>query len=974
MTRATCDRRTARALRIALACAVAAAWMQDAAAEAADAQAPAEGAVELTTIEVLGSHIRRVDIETQHPVFTMDRAQILRTGLSSVSDIVQDIVFNGETQNRRINNGSNGEMLVNLRSLGANRTLVLLNGQRFVTDIGGAVDLSAIPLSMVDRIEVLLDSASAIYGSDAIAGVVNIITRHDYDGGELGIYGGLTDYDDGERRAYDLSFGHKGDGWSAAIGAEYSHDDPVFAGNREISAVPRYGLPPEATGSTSTPYTWLTPKSRQKLRQLAPVRLIPGQPGTSIDDFRPIAPFADRYNFAPINYLETPQQRRGLFAQGRYEFSSAVALNVDALVNQRSSSQQLAPPVVRFSINNAPAPDGFGISAANAYNPFGEPIVTVQRRFSESGPRIFDQTADTGRIHAGLDGAFSLADREFTWGADAIETRVRVREFTGTYADDSKLSLAVGPSYFDASGTAHCGTPGAPIPDCVPINLFGPPGSLTPAMLDYVNANEINRTSNDSRVVDAHVTTNQLFELPAGGLGFAAGIQYRRESGSQIIDPLRASGNENGNGQTNDSTTGAYSVDEAYLEFDVPLLAEKPFAQKLDFIFGTRYSHYTNFGGTTNSQYGLRWKPVDDLLLRANYAEGFRAPAVTELFQGTTRASGVPGDPCDQINNDPPPTVAVLARCAQLGVPADVDSSSAGGSILGGGNPDLQPETSRSSGVGIVYTPQQVSGLDLSLDWYHIEVRNAIGDPGAQAVVDDCYIRNSDSDCAYITRDPVTGTITQVVDLNQNIRGGIETEGYDFTLNWRHDTPVGGLSAHWVTNYVDYFGEIGRPAPGSMLPDGSLAFGNMAGLSSPTISNLFGVIWHWRSELQFSLEQDPWSASVTARYYGSILEDCSPVTLTAHNVNEPSLRSLCTNADKTILLGGMPAPENRVPSVTFFDIEGTWHAPWNAYFTFGVRNAFDRTPPVSYSSSANSFFPDYDLPGRFWYVRYRQKF
>ena len=116
------------------------------------------------------------------------------------------------------------------------------------------------------------------------------------------------------------------------------------------------------------------------------------------------------------------------------------------------------------------------------------------------------------------------------------------------------------------------------------------------------------------------------------------------------------------------------------------------------------------------------------------------------------------------------------------------------------------------------------------------------------------------------------------------------------------------------------------------------------------------------------------SASVTARYYGSILEDCSPVTLTAHNVNEPSLRSLCTNADKTILLGGMPAPENRVPSVTFFDIEGTWHAPWNAYFTFGVRNAFDRTPPVSYSSSANSFFPDYDLPGRFWYVRYRQKF
>jgi iron complex outermembrane recepter protein len=974
MSGATRSRNPARVACLALACS-APVWAGAAAAppETPDAQTATQAAVELTTVEVLGSHIRRVDIETQHPVVTIDRAEILRTGLSSIADVVQDIVFNGETLNRHINNGGTGEMLINLRSLGFNRTLVLLNGQRFVTDIGGAVDLSAIPISMVDRIEVLLDSASAIYGSDAIAGVVNIITRHDYDGGELGIYGAQTDYDDGARKEYDLSFGRKGDGWSATAGIEYSRDDPVFAGNRGISAVPRYGLPPGATGSGATPYAWLTPKSRVKLRRFAPMRLIPDRPGTSIDDFRPIDLFADQYNYAPLNYMETPQQRRGLFAQGRYEFGAALALNADVLVNQRSSAQQLAPPVVGFSSNNAGLPDGFGISTDNAYNPFGEPIVTARRRFVESGPRIFDQTADTGRLHVGLDGAFTLADRDFTWGADAIATQVRVREFTGTYADDRKLSLAVGPSYFDASGTAHCGTPDATIPDCVPINLFGPPGSLTPAMLDYVNANEINRTSNDSRVVDVHVTTNQLFELPAGGLGFAAGVQYRRESGSQIIDPLRASGNENGNGVTYDSTTGAYSVDEAYLEFDAPLLADKPFAQKLDFIVGTRYSRYTNFGGTTNSQYGLRWKPVDDLLVRANYAEGFRAPAITELFQGTTRSSGVPDDPCDPAN-DPPPTSAVLARCAQLGVPADVDSSIAGGNILQGGNPDLQPETSRSSGIGVVYTPPQVSGLDLSVDWYHIEVRNAIGDPGPQAVVDDCYVRNSDAACAYIVRDPVNGTLFQVTDLIQNIRGGIETEGYDFTLNWRHETPLGRLSAHWVTNYVDYFGEIGKPQQGSTLPDGSIAFGNMAGLSSPTISGLFGVIWHWRSELQVAWENDPWSASITGRYYGSILEDCSAVTNTASNVNDPSLLNLCSNPNHMILIGGIPVPENRVPSVTFTDIEGTWHAPWQAYITFGVRNALDRSPPVAYSAFANSFFPDYDLPGRFWYVRYRQQF
>jgi len=941
---------------------------------AADESDAAADAPVLATVEVLGSHIRRVDVETQHPVFTLDRAEILRTGLSSVSDIIQGIVFNGETLNRRINNGGNGEMLANLRSLGFNRTLVLLNGERFVTDIGGGVDLSAIPFGIVDHIEVLLDSASAIYGSDAIAGVINIVTRSGYEGGELGIYGGQYDQDDGQRTLYDLSYGAKGEGWSASAGMEYGRDDPVFAGNRAIAAVPRYGLPIGATGSMSTPYSFLTPQSRVKLRRLAPVVLLPGRAGTSIDDFRGIVPFAEGYNYTPLNYMETPQQRRSVFAQGRYEFGAGLAFTADALVTQRSSAQQLAEPVVGFSSNNVGLPDGFGISADNAYNPFGEPIVTARRRFVESGPRVFDQTADTGRLHVGLDGAFTLADRAFSWGADAIATQVRVREFTGTYADDSKLSLATGPSYFDASGTAHCGTPDATIPDCVPINLFGPPGSLTPAMLDYVNANEVNRTTNESRVVDARVTTNDLFALPAGGLGFAAGVQYRRESGSQIIDPLRASGNENGNGVTYDSTTGAYSVKEAYLEFDAPLLAEKPFAQKLDFIVGTRYSNYTNFGGTTNSQFGMRWKPIEDLLVRANYAEGFRAPAIAELFQGTQRQSGVPGDPCDQINNDPPPTEAVLARCAQLGVPADVDSSIAGGNTLQGGNPDLQPETSRSSGVGIVYTPQQLTGLDLSIDWYHIEVRNAIGDAGPQAVVDDCYIRNSDAACAYIVRDAVNGTLTRVTDLIQNIRGGIETEGYDFTLNWRHDTPMGRLSAHWVTNYVDYFGEIGKPQQGSTLPDGSIAFGNMAGLSSPTISNLFGVIWHWRSELQVAWGNDSWSTSITARYYGRILEDCSVVTDTAFNVKDPSLRNLCSNPDHLVLIGGIPVPENRVPSVTYTDIEGTWHAPWKAYFTFGVRNALDRAPPISYSAFANSFFPDYDMPGRFFYVRYRQQF
>ena len=175
--------------------------------------------------------------------------------------------------------------------------------------------------------------------------------------------------------------------------------------------------------------------------------------------------------------------------------------------------------------------------------------------------------------------------------------------------------------------------PTAPIAGCVPLNLFGPPGSITPAMLAYIDAFENNRTRGDSRSFDAHISSNDLVTLPAGPLGFAAGIEHRRESGADLLDPLESSGNTKATASLR-STSGAYSVTELYVELDAPLLADRPFARKLDLSFGSRYSNYSNFGGTTNSQLGLRWKPVDDLLVRANAAQGFRAPAITELFQG----------------------------------------------------------------------------------------------------------------------------------------------------------------------------------------------------------------------------------------------------------------------------------------------------------------------------------------------------
>lgn len=932
----------------------------------ADTPAETSAPVQLETIAVTGSHIRGIDLETQHPLLVLERADIQRTGLTSISDIVELIVANGQTLNRNINNGGNGEQLADLRSLGFNRTLVLLNGARFVSDINGAVDLSAIPLALVDRVEVLLDGASAIYGSDAIAGVINIITRRNYNGGEFGAYYGQTSHSDGARRAYDLNWGHTGEGWSVSGGVEYSKDDPVFARDRAISAVPIFGLPPGATGSIYTPYSWLYPDSGDSF-----VRLIPGAPGTSPNDFRPVQSYADRYNYAAQAYLQTPQERRAAFAQARYEFSPTLALSADILFNQRKSTQLLASSVLRLDVDNIGASSAFPIEADNLYNPFGEPIDAAYRRLVEAGPRLAQYNVDTTRLHVALDGAFALGGRDFIWSADAIATRAAQTDFEGPYGDNRKLALALGPSFRDTSGTPHCGTPTAIIDGCVPLNLFGPPGSISTAMLDYIGVFETNRANSNSQVLDARASTDHLFDLPDGPLAAAAGVEYRHESGSVSVDPLESGGFANGNGVTSDSTSGAYSVGEAYLELDAPLLADKPFARKLNLSFSTRYSRYSNFGGTLNSQLGLVWQPVDDVLVRANYAQGFRAPAINELYAGAVQYHDLYlADPCDAYYD---PTPNVLARCAALGVPANIDSSMQQGNVTYTGNPDLQPETSRSSGLGLVYTPAWATGLNASLDWYDIRLRNAIYDAGEQYLVDQCYLFNNDTACAQIKRNPGDGTIFHVADMPQNFASGIQTQGYDLALSYRRQTSLGNFSARWNTNYVTYFGELGKPAPGTELADGSTAFGNIVGTNSAT-TGLFGVVWRWRSQVQLAWDRAPWSASITGRYFSHINEDCTIVIKTAQRVDDPSLRDLCSSPDQPFIIGGQPVPGNHVGSVTFTDIQGSWDSPWRARISLGIRNALDRSPPVAYSAYTNSFFPDYDLPGRFWYASYRQKF
>ncbi len=915
----------------------------------------------LQTIFVTGTHIRGVDMETEHPVVVLKRPELLRTGLTGVADIVQSlIVANGQTLNRNINNGGTGELRVNLRSLGANRTLVLVNGHRWVSAVDGAVDLSAIPLALVERIEVLKDGASAIYGSDAIGGVINIITRKDFHGAEFGVYAGETDHGDGFSRHADFSFGRSGKRWNASFGLEYGKDDPIFAGTREISSVPAPGLPAGVIGTSASQYgVFFVPDGGPRFV------LIPGRTGTSPDDFRRYSNATDNtYDFIPYNYLQTPQERKAGFAQFRWEFSPTLAFSADALFNQRRSAQQLAPPVVVFSSD--PFSGGFDVSPANVYNPFGVPV-SVSTRWPDSMPRRFVQTVDTTRIHLGLDGAFSAFSRDWDWGVDATRTLAHQIEFGSPYADNEKLALAVGPSFRDSSGVARCGTPDDVIEGCVPLDLFTGPGRYTQAMLDYVDVDVTNRKRAVSDALDFHVTST-IAELAAGPLGFAAGLERRLERGREEPDPLIASNRANGTGLTEDPTEGGYAVNEAYAEMDIPLIARKPFARELDVNLATRWSDYSRFGSTDNSRIGLRWKPVDDLLFRSTWSQGFRAPSIFEAWGGAVYQPTNVSDDCaidPDIDYVPPPAVA--AHCRAAGVPADV-SPYYNSTTTVGSNPDLKPETSRSLTAGFVYSPRWLPGLDVSIDWYRIEIRNAIGNLDGQGVVDACYIAGDPVECSHITRNP-DGTLAHIDAITRNIPGGIETDGWDFALAWKRTTRFGDFDLRWDNAYISYWGDIGKSARGALLPDGSLAQGNVAGKDN----DLYGVVWRLRSVATLAWQRGAWGASITGRYFSPIVEPCRPPVRAAQVLHDPSWLSLCSDPDH--VENDVPMPRNRVGAVTYVDLEANWRAPWQGVFTLGVRNAFDRDPPHAWSySTLNSFFPDYDIPGRYWWLSYRQKF
>ncbi|HEX6375042.1 MAG TPA: TonB-dependent receptor [Allosphingosinicella sp.] len=884
-------------------------------------------------IVITGSRIRRNPLDSDQPVTFLDEADIARTGLTSAADVIQRLPSSGGALNSRFNNSGNfgnppdgggvgaGSAEVDLRYLGSKRVLVLVDGLRYVngasaSGVPGATDLNSIPESMIERIEVLQDGASAIYGSDAIAGVVNIITRKQQDGLRVSAQLGVMNEGDGFTRNLQASWGTKTDsGLSVVVGGNWVKQDPISSADRELSQFPT----PGATACDNTCSSG-TPRGRfillgQDLTLIAPV--IGRNP--TVADFRPFAGAPDRFNFAPFNFIQTPLERYGVFANVRQEVGDSFAVSLKGVWNRRNSKNQAAPlPLfVGPDAGNGNLLDTITIHSTNPFNPFGVTLDTsnlafIGRRVVEGGPRRYDQRVDTLYLTATIDGSFDVGGNDWYWDVNAVYGRNKAEQTVLGNINAANLARALGP-------VAACTAP------CVPFNIFGGAGSITEAQYNYV-AFEQNDSSRQNLWDFSANLSGSLFELPGGPLGFAVGVEHRDQKGRFDPDEIVAAGL--GSDIPALPTAGSYDVDEAYLELRLPLLRETPFFHRLELSGAVRFSDYSTSGSTTTLKGTVNWQPIEDLLFRGSWAEGFRAPTIGELFGTPSRFDQEVVDPCSAIGGVIP--AAVAANCIADGVPANGSYVQANPQlpVVTGGNQDLDPETSESWVFGAVFSPSFIPRFSVEANYFDIRVDGAIQAIDAELLLNRCAEEGDDLSCDAIDRS-ASGAVTQIRGLLQNI-ASIETNGLDVTLNYRTgETGIGRFGLFWTNTFLFNYRVTVPSTAGVTLID-------REGTEQGSPDQAFPK-WKSTAVLDWTMN-DGFGASLTGRYIKGVDE----------------------------------ADGNHMDSRLYTDLQLRWEPEhWKGFgFALGANNLFNVDPPPCFTCGLNNMDPTtYDVPGIFFYAR-----
>ena len=994
---------------IALACVVLAP-MQSFAQE----EPPLEEESTLETVTVTGSRLANRGFEAPTPVNVIGREEYTLSGTESPENLLLYTPqfggnqLEGPTANTAQAGQPLGTSTLNLRNFGATRNLVLVNGRRF-TISGPALttDINTIPAALIEQTEVVTGGSSAVYGSDAITGVVNFIMRDDFEGVELNAQVSADEHTSSPTYTYDLTFGGNLDNGRGNVVASLGYQDRTAIGIKErggwaypsrdsgcvtadsysetqrgvplsvpsglscveaggrmgwiqggSSAVPngRIGnLPTFGSGDAE----WDAALVAAGLQDMTSLGAIFDDAGMSV---RPFSDPADRFDFGDTSYLVTPQKRWMGNVFGHYDINDKMTGYMELHYSNNVSEMQIAPtnitgnllvdvdnPYVSEDVRNlfrllderetGTTTVTQGLATMTTTPNDGIAVINYNRRFSDLPPRNAQGDHSTFRTAVGVRG--DLGDfsdsmfREMSY--DVYYTYARTSESQLQIGSVSKS--AVLQNLLSVNGADHV------------LNLFG-------QNISEAGADAILISSNSKIVAEqegmAAAITGVAFDMPAGPVDFALGTEWRSSESSYVPDRFLSSGDVSGWNSAN-PTSGSSSVAEVFGEIRAPIVADAPGFERLSVNGAFRYSDYDleGVGGVWTYSTGAEWAPTTDLTLRGQFQHAIRAPNVGELFGGRGSDGPIAQDPCSSMQPVDQQTAAVRDICIATGVPAgsvfDVTvQPSPFVQQIRGGNPDLDTEKSDTTTLGLVYQPSWIDGLGISVDYFSIELEDAIatlGGGGVQNVLDLCYNVLQDASSVYcqaINRDPTTGEISgpdYVLTTYANI-GGLKTSGVDFEAQYSFQTDWGlfgpsdwRFGTNWT--YTDEF----TITPIQELPDITNecvgAWGGTCGQPIPELKGVTRLTWN----------TGPATMSLAARYIGEVTTD-RIIVPQRKGESHPDYADISNpTIDRTV----------------YFDLSGSYQLLEGTRLTAGVRNLMDEDPEIgapvqTYDPLGRSFF------------------
>ena len=922
------------------------------------AQDQAAAAPESQEIIVTGSRLARPDLSASSPLAVVSAQEIqLQAGSTNIENVLNDFPQVTATTSSTSNNPGGGVATVNLRNLGSQRTLVLVDGRRYMSfDVNQIVDLNTIPSALVERVDIVTGGQSAVYGSDAIAGVVNFVLKRDFQGVELNSSYDITGRGDGQVWDVNGTIGTNfadGNG-NVTLFAQYTKRKPTFAGDRSFSrnalSDRQDGTPPFMGGGSGS-----VPQGRVQIPGLGAATGL----GCNGQDFSPDGSttcydsVADSYNFSPVNYLQVPQERFLVSAMAQYEINEHFTPYLEAqFANNRVNTQLAATPIsqgtpygegtigaLTIPVNSPFLAPAFA-TALGSLDTDGDGFVQAPVwafRTTQVGPRVNDDERNAFRIVAGLKGEIG-AGFSYDGYYSYMRTKNSQRQ-SGNIAIDRFLEAVAG----CPSGVAGC----------APANIFGL-NNLSQEAIDYISIGATNLETYTTEVASFAVTNSNLFDLGAGGIGLALGAEWRREAGSIEPDQYLASGNVAGF-NPGSPTGGAYTVREFFGELRVPVLRDQ-FIHRLDLNGAARASKYSNAPGNVFTwSAGAELAPIPDITFRGQYQKAIRGPSVNELFLGQTVSFEGNAEGCDVAAAALPGQLRDI--CLAQGVPQAVLDDPIQRAALGdanlvnpitftGGNPDLKEETAKTYTLGAVIAPTFLSGFSATVDYYNIKIDGFISPVPTDTVGSLCFDSFNLDYCSLITRNSL-GQIESFEAFNLN-SGGLKTSGIDVSVNY--GLPIGNflgsedarlrfsMNGSRLLKY-DYTPVVGV----DFTIDCEGRFGAQCAVPTPK----------WRHTFRTALDLSKFSMSVQWRYLGSARDDDDQTLYGSEKFKAQNYIDLSFNAELTdnFTLGG------------------------------GMSNVFDKKPPLAASGQnggngeqSNTYPTMYDVLGRSFFVSGKMRF